>query len=252
MLRPVVADLHLHTVLSPCADYRMVPKLILGRAEEMGVELIAITDHNSGENALAVIEAAAGRVVTVLPGMEVESREGVHLLTLFDRQQQLQQWQETVYRALPPRENVERVLGTQLVVDADGNLRHKNPRRLITSVDLSMEEVILLSQELGGLCIPAHVDRPANGLLGVFGLLPQDLQAPALEISPGSTPEQLLGQYPGLEGKVLIRSSDAHNLNDIGRSTTTLLVEQPSVSEVRLAFRGEEGRLVLSLGQPWG
>ncbi len=223
----------------------MVPELIVGRAAELQIDLLGITDHNSGENAAAMLEAAEGTAVAVLPGMEVECREGVHLLTLFDRVEQLDRWQGFVYDALPPRENVERVFGAQLVVDAAGNLLRKNPRLLITAVDLSLEEVIALSQAMGGFCLPAHVDRPANGLLPVLGLLPTGLGTPALETSPVRTRAEVVQQYPELAGRPLIRSSDAHRLADIGRATTTFLMARPSVAEVGLACRRQEGRKLL-------
>ncbi|HEX2987515.1 MAG TPA: PHP domain-containing protein, partial [Chloroflexota bacterium] len=89
-----------------------------------------------------------------------------------------------------------------------------------TAVDLSLEEVVERSQGSGGLCVPAHVDRPANGLLSVLGMLPEDLRAPALEISPRIDIDGALKQYPQLAGNTLIRSSDAHTLEDIGKVAT--------------------------------
>ncbi len=246
MLKRLVADLHVHTVLSPCADYRMVPELILEQARLKGLDLLGVTDHNSGENAAAMMEAAEGSGVAVLPGMEVESREGVHLLTLFDDVPSLERWQAVVYGALPKRDNVERVFGAQLVVDVAGRLVDKNPRLLITAADLSLEEVVALSREIGALCLPAHVDRPANGLLAVLGLLPADLDAPALEISPWSSPAAARRRHPDLAGHTLIQSSDAHRLEDVGRVTTTFLVLGPSLAEIAMACRGEHGRKVVS------
>ena len=161
-----MADLHVHTVLSPCAEYRMVPALIIERAIESGLDMLAITDHNSGENAAAVMSAALDSGVTVFPGMEVETREGVHILTIFDTVDSLVRWQEQVYRALPNRENDDRAFGTQLIVDAEGNLLSVNRRLLITAVDLSIDEVVATVQQAGGVSIPAHVDRPSSGLLG--------------------------------------------------------------------------------------
>lgn len=246
MLRPFVADLHLHTVLSPCADYRMVPELIVERAVEAGLDLIAVTDHNSGENAEAMISAAGGSGVTVLPGMEVESREGVHVITLFDDPRALKGWQEVIYAALPPRENVEKLFGAQLVVDASGQLLRVNRRLLITGTDLSLDEVVDRCRAGGGLAVPAHVDRPANGLIGVLGLLPPGLEVAALEVSPRLDPEDARGTFPGLAGCTLIRSSDAHSLEYIGRGTTTFLMGEPSVDEILMALRRARGRGILS------
>ncbi|MHB0869309.1 MAG: PHP domain-containing protein [Chloroflexota bacterium] len=245
MMRRFVADLHVHTVLSPCAYYQMVPALLIERAAAVGIDLLGIADHNSGENAAAVVSAAEDSGIAVLPGMEVESREGVHLLTLFDDLEALERWQEIVYAALPPRENVEKVFGAQLVVDAAGRLLGKNTRLLIAAADLSLEEVVGLSQGIGGLCVPAHVDRPANGLLPVLGLLPAGLNVPALEVSRWSTPAASIRQFPELAGRTLIRSSDAHYLEELGKATTTFLMAKASVAEISLACRQQEGRGVI-------
>lgn len=244
MLSPCVADLHVHTVLSPCAEYRMVPSLIVQRAVDSGVGLIGVTDHNSGENAQAVVRAAKGSSVHVLPGMEVESREGVHLLALFDEIGALNRWQDAVYSALPPRQNDARLFGTQLVVDADGTLISVNQRLLATAAALSVEEVVRGVGLLGGLCIPAHVDRPANGLLGVLGMVPDGLGVPALEVSRNLSPQQAAQRFPQLKEITLVRSSDAHALEDVGKATTTFLIDELSVLEVSMACRGERGRLV--------
>lgn len=245
MLKRIVADLHIHTVLSPCAEYRMVPELIVERASQVGLNLIGVTDHNSGENAGAVMGAAKGTGIRVLPGMEVESREGVHILTLFDDIDGLEQWQEVVYAALPNRENDERVFGTQLVVDATGRLVGVNRRLLMTATDLSLEEVVAEVGRMDGLCVPAHVDRPANGLLSVLGLVPEGLEVPALEISPLHTPAEALARFPGVAGYALLRSSDAHALEDVGKAPTPLLMAAASVAEVAMACRGEGGRRVI-------
>lgn len=223
----------------------MVPELIVERASEVGLDLIGVTDHNSGGNAAAVVAAAGSSGVAVLPGMEVESREGVHILTLFDGLEALASWQEVIYAALPQRENVERVFGAQLVVDAAGQLVEVNKRLLIAAVDLSLEEVVELCRAGKGLPIPAHVDRPANGLLAVLGFLPPNLGAAALEVSPRLTRSAAVDAFPGLAGWPLIQSSDAHTLEDIGRATTTIMLGAPSLAEIALACRGEQGRAIL-------
>ena len=100
-----LADLHVHTVLSACADEEMLPEFIVERAQELGLGLIGVTDHNSAENAAAVVSAAQGSGVTVLPGMEVQTREEVHLVCLFDTLEQAGRWQDDVYGHLPPLKN---------------------------------------------------------------------------------------------------------------------------------------------------
>ncbi len=220
----------------------MVPELIVEGAIRSGLNLLAVTDHNSGENAEAVIEAARDTGVNVLAGMEVESREGVHILTIFDSADALAAWQATVYEALPNRENNERAFGTQLVVDAEGNLRGINRRLLITATDLGLEEIMSRTTRVGGISIPAHVDRPANGLIGVLGFIPAELNPIAVEVSRLIDPADAVKRYPQLAGTTILRSSDAHVLDDVGTVSTTFVIEEPSVLEISRACRGEMGR----------
>ena len=240
-----MADLHIHSVLSPCADYRMVPELIVEQAIEAGLDLVAITDHNSAENAAAVVAAAMDTQVVVIGGMEVECREGVHVLTLFDSIEPLELWQETVYRALPDKRNRESLFGVQLVVSKEGRLVRQNERLLITAADLSLQEVLETVRGLGGICIPAHIDRPAYGLISVLGFVPEGAGIAALEVSPFCDSDALLRQHPELSSWALIRSSDAHTLEQISAARTAFMMSAPSIRELDLACRGKLGRGVI-------
>ncbi|GFP27124.1 PHP domain-containing protein [Candidatus Hakubella thermalkaliphila] len=248
-LRPVRADLHIHTVLSACADYRMAPPLIVRTALQRGLDLIAITDHNSGENAGAVLRAAEGTGLTVLPGMELCTREEVHLVALFPELISLLCWQEEVYEALPHLANDEAVFGVQLVVDERGRFLGKNHRFLFAATDLSLEEAVRRITEIGGFCFPAHVDRPAFGLLTQLGFLPQDLDLPAVEISPRISCQAARERFPSLGSRVIIQASDAHRLEDIGLGMTVFSMAEPSFEELILASVGRDGRGVLGYGQ---
>jgi len=249
MLKPYVADLHIHTVLSACAEVEMMPPLIVERALELGLSLIAITDHNSAENVAAVMEAAKGTNLTVLPGMEVETREEVHLLCLFDTLEQVLTMQGRVYNHLPPLKNKDDIFGPQFVVDATGEFITYNDRLLLTATSLSVEEVVERVNELGGICIPAHVDRPSYSLLANLGLVPPHLDFPALEITPHAKLAELLKQFPDLASYTLIVGGDAHHLSEINPSIV-LTMEEPTVAELVLAFSSREGRRVEIIEEP--
>src|SRR5689334_21453276 len=132
------ADLHVHTVLSPCADVEMIPPLIVQQALEKKLDLIAITDHNSSANVRAVQKAAQGTSLTVMPGMEVQSREDVHLLTLFETLDALEAWQAQVDTALPNLPNDTEYFGEQFIVDDTGEFIRSEPRLLLNSTDFSI------------------------------------------------------------------------------------------------------------------
>ena len=235
------AELHVHTVLSPCAEIEMIPPLIVEKALAQGIRLIAITDHNATGNIRAVQKAAEGSGLVVLPGMELQTREEVHNLCIFDTLEQALALQETVDAALPNLENQPVYFGEQLLTDENGDFVEREPRLLSTSANLSLDEACNLVRGLGGLFIPAHVDRKAFGLIQMLGLVPEDLHADALEISRHLKPSKAAHKFPQLKGFALIQSGDVHRLDEF-MGVNLLQVENPTVAELRLALRQAEGR----------
>ncbi len=221
----------------------MIPPLIVRQARELGLGLIAITDHNTGENAEAVQRAAEGSGVAVLPGMEVQTREEVHVLCLFDTVAQLLDWQELVYASLPAIKNREDFFGAQFVVDETGDFVRMNERLLLTSVSMSIDETVSAVRARGGLVIAAHVDRPAYSLLSNLGFIPSGLALSALEISSHITPEGALSRFPQIAGWPLVISGDAHRLSEM-RANTLIALREPSIAELAMAFEKEGGRSV--------
>jgi PHP family Zn ribbon phosphoesterase len=236
-----LADLHVHTVLSACAETEMLPELIVGRAQELGLGLLAVTDHNSAENAAAVVTAAQGTGIAVLPGMELQTREEVHLLCLFDTLEQVALWQEEVYAHLPPLKNKEDVFGAQVILDAAGEPLGYNERLLLTATAFSLEEAVQKVRALNGICIPAHVDRPAYSVIANLGFIPPGLGIAGVEISHLIGPAEARARFPQLARYGLMASGDAHRLQDMARRTT-LKMESPTVAELALALVGEGER----------
>jgi PHP family Zn ribbon phosphoesterase len=243
MLSDFVVELHSHTVLSPCAAVEMIPPLIVRTALEKGLRVLAVTDHNASANVSAVQQAAAGTGLVIVPGMELQTREEVHLLCLFERLDQLEAWQARVDACLPDQPNVPDFFGEQFVVDATGDFIRSEPRLLLTSAQISLEAAVSEVMALGGLAIPAHVDRQAFGLLAQLGFVPAGLWVPALEISRYVTPEVAHRRFPQLAGHTLIQSGDAHSLDGY-LGATVLRMAAPTVAEVGLALRGAGGRSV--------
>lgn len=219
----------------------MFPELILERAQELGLGLIAVTDHNSAENAAAMLKAAKESGIVVLPGMEVQTREEAHMLCLFDTLEQVELWQDQVYAHLPRLKNKEEVFGTQIVLDVQGEPAGINDRLLATSTFFSVEEVVQRVQQLNGLCIPSHVDRPSYSIIANLGFIPPDLEIVGVEISHLVGPKEARARFPQLERYGLVGNGDAHRLNEIGRRTTFKIVE-PTVAELALALAGAEER----------
>ncbi len=230
------ADLHIHTVLSPCAEIEMLPPLIVEEALARGIQIIAITDHNASANVEAVQQAARAHGIFVLPGMELQTQEEVHVLCLFDTLEQVRDFQAWVDGLLPNLENNPEYFGLQLVVDAAGELVREEKRMLLASVNASLEQAAQMVAGLGGLLIPAHVDRKAYGLISVLGLVPQDVAIEGLEISRLVTPEAACQLFPQIKDYPLVQDGDAHRLEEMLGSTYFTL-ETPSIAEMRMALR---------------
>jgi 3',5'-nucleoside bisphosphate phosphatase len=235
------ADLHVHTVLSPCAEVEMIPPLIVQKALEKNIDLIAITDHNASANVGAVQKAAEGTGLTVLPGMEVQSREEVHLLTLFETLDALQAWQGEVDRSLPDLPNRPEFFGEQFVVDETGEFLRGEPRMLLTSTRFSIDQIFDRVRTLGGIVIPAHVERFSFGLFPTLGLISESWNLLALEISRHTRPQKAVETFPALRTYPLIQSGDVHRLNEF-LGTTVFNLASPTLMEIQMAFNQINGR----------
>jgi PHP family Zn ribbon phosphoesterase len=220
----------------------MVPSLIVAQALERELKIIAVTDHNTTDNVEAVMLAARGTDLVVIPGMELETREEVHVVVLLPDLASAREWQRFVFAHLPDLPNDDMVFGAQVVMDAEDELVRYEQRRLLVASDLSIDEAVKQAHRFGGFCVPAHVDRPSYGLLGVLVFIPPELDAPAVELSRHIKLEDAVRRWPELLDRTLVRSSDAHTLEDIGVARTLFELEQPTLAELELAYRGLQGR----------
>ncbi|SDF20271.1 PHP domain-containing protein [Sporolituus thermophilus] len=245
-MRRYVADLHVHTVLSPCAAVEMTPRNIILHAAAVGIDIVAITDHNAGDNVPAALAAAAGTGVTVLPGMEVETREEVHLIVLFDQLAALREWQRLVEANSPYLVNDAARFGAQFVVDAEDNLLEEKERLLLTSLKIGVAETVTAVSSLGGLCIAAHIDRPSYSILSQLGFVPDDLSLAAVEVSGRVNLREARGRFPQAGKLPFVTASDAHTIDDFIRGPKTVfLIEQPTLAELRQALYGQNQRKVV-------
>jgi PHP family Zn ribbon phosphoesterase len=217
----------------------MIPPVIIKEALRKNIDLIAITDHNATGNIGAVMEAANGTDLCVLPGMELQTQEEVHVLCLFDGLEQAEAWQRSVDSRSANIPNDEEKIGEQYIVDPTGKFIRKEPKMLIANVEMSVEEAVYGVNALGGLVIPAHVERRAYGLLAILGFASPLFEA--LEISRHTTPEVVREQYPQIKGFPLFQSGDVH-YRDGFLGAMEFTIETPCISEIRKAMRGVDGR----------
>jgi 3',5'-nucleoside bisphosphate phosphatase len=219
----------------------MLPPLIVQEAISAGIQIIAITDHNATANIAAVQKAAEGTGLIVLPGMELQTREEVHVLCLFNELDAALELQKTVDQFLPSIPNDPEHFGVQLVVDAAGDLVSQEERLLLTSVDISLQEAFKRVTELNGLFIPAHVNRKAYGLIEVLGFVPFDTPVEVLEISRHIKPADVPAKFPQIKGYPLIQDGDVHRLDEF-LGVNSFHISAPTMQEFRLAFKSQDGR----------
>jgi PHP family Zn ribbon phosphoesterase len=222
----------------------MRPQAIVHQALTAGLEMIAICDHNSAENVAAFVSAGSARGLTVLPGMEITSKEEIHLLALFDRPEECMALQEIVYQNLPG-ENVEEVFGSQTVINERDEAIGINRKMLIGATLLPLERIVSVVGSLQGVTIASHIDRQAFSLLGQLGFIPEGIPLDGLEISRRTSKEEAQKRFHSYQRFSFVRSSDAHTLEDIGKNITHFLLEKTTSEEIKLALHHREGRRVL-------
>ncbi|MDD5264356.1 MAG: PHP domain-containing protein [Candidatus Bipolaricaulis sp.] len=236
-MRAFVADLHIHTCLSPCGSLRMSPRAIVAAARSGGLDLIAVTDHNTAGMVEEVARAARAAGLHVLPGIEVETQEEVHLLAYFDDLSSCQDFAAEVYPFLPDRANDPELFGDQVAVDDDETIVYAEAKLLLNALALSLEEVVARVVRRGGLVVPAHVDRTPYGLVTQLGFGPEDLRFPLVEVDGSSRPKEC---GPGAAQW----SSDAHVPEVIGSRVSVFRMKGPTVDEIRRAALGVGGRSI--------
>jgi len=238
------ADLHIHTVLSPCGSLEMSPKVIVKNALERNLDIIGITDHNSTKQCYEVVKLAKEKGLAVLCGAEVTTKEEVHCLTFFENFEKLEAFQDYLDTHLPNIPNDTEMFGHQVWVDAEENILGQENRLLISAIDQSIDEVKAMVQSLGGLFIPAHVDRGRFSMYSQLGFMPSDLQPDAIGLSPNAKVDEMLAKYPELNNFTMLRSSDAHVPVAIGTYFTVFEMEVFSFDEMKMALHRVNGRNV--------
>lgn len=218
------ADLHIHSCLSPCGDNDMTPGNILGMAVVKGLEIVAISDHNAARNLPAAEKIAEAYGLLLVPAIEITTSEEVHMLGYFPDVQTAVDFGTMLKTHLPPKKNKPAFFGEQLVMDEDDNVIDHEDALLIGATDLSLEECAAKVRAVGGVPVPAHINRGSNGLLVNLGMMPP---------SPTFTTVEVWRHLPcplePMENKHVLHSSDAHYLEDIQEPEFSLRLPEKSV-----------------------
>ncbi len=239
------ADLHIHSLLSPCGSLEMSPMNIVNAALEAQLDIIAITDHNSTKQAQLIQKIGSEKGIWVICGAEINSAEEVHVLTLFESPDALVQFQLFINKHTRKVKNNPDLFGDQVVVDENEMIVEELEFLLINSLEAGLSEIETEVHHLGGLFIPAHIDRPYNGILSQLGMIPENLNADAFEISYKASIDEWQNSSKIPQGVSLLKNSDAHFPEQIGKGYTIFNMKERTFNELRKALRQEDGRSIL-------
>lgn len=214
----------------------MTPGNIVGMAVVKGLEVIALTDHNSCKNCEPLLTLAKEYGILAIPGMELCTVEEVHVLCLFEDLKHAMDFDSYVYRHLLPLPNREDIFGRQLLCNAKDEYTGKVDNLLIHATDIGFDKVYELMKDFHGLMIPAHIDKTSNSLLSNLGFIPPDSLFRCVEVKDMKKREALENTNPYLKQCRIISDSDAHQLGDINEPIHYIEVEERSVMGILKAL----------------
>lgn len=224
-------DLHIHSCLSPCGDMDMTPNNIVNMASLLGLDLIAVSDHNSALNLPAVFAAAKGTGLTVVPAIEANSAEEVHVLCLFETLEDALACSEEFYGHLPPVINRPDIFGEQVIMDQNDKPVGTVDKLLINALDLGLDGLLETVKRHRGLAVPAHVDKTSYSILANLGYIPPEYGFTCIEVKNPEASVEFSGQR--------ITDSDAHYLEDIAEPVRFLDLYEKSARAVLERLRSE-------------
>lgn len=224
-------DLHIHSCLSPCAEKDMTPNNIVNMSLLKGLDIIAVSDHQSGGNARAVAEVGRTAGLVVIPAMEFCTNEEIHLLSLFPDIESLLRFEQELSAAAPILANRPDIFGEQLLCDAEDEVTGHIDRMLLAAGPWDTGESLARISRLGGVVVPAHVDRDSYGMIAVLGTLPEEYGFGLMELSGSADETMFRAAHPELKHLSVLRNSDAHRLWEISEPVWQLPIDRGSVEQ---------------------
>lgn len=239
-------DLHIHTCLSPCGSLEMSPSAIVDTALSRGLDVIAITDHNSTLQCPEIQALGTKAGLTVFAGAEVTTREEAHCIALFGSDGARFAFQQYLEAHLPSVPNDPDRFGDQVWVNRDNEIIGEVPHLLISALDQSVDKVAAYVRKLGGLFMAAHVERPLFSLISQLGFIDSSLLLDGVEYNDAARYAALVSRHAYLSNYVSYSASDAHYLEQIGTKSSMWLAPLPSFNNLRRAFAQRNESLIFS------
>lgn len=229
-MTPYYYDLHIHSCLSPCSDDDMTPNNIAAMAALKGLQIVALTDHNSCKNCPAFFEACKRQGMIAVAGMELSTAEDIHLVCLFPELDDAMRFDAEIEKHLMDVENRPEIFGNQLILDGSDEQIGEEKRLLISATDLWLSDAIALARSFGAHVHPAHVDRESNGIISILGDIPQEHDFDCLEFNNPSNIEAIKAKYAVARSARHVVSSDAHHLWDINEADNYIMIDDEPYS----------------------
>ena len=216
-MNKVAIDLHIHSALSPCGEAEMTPNNIVNMALLKGLDVIAVTDHNSAKNLPAIMAVAKKnkKALGILAGIEVTTKEEAHILAYFETLAAAMELDRILYQHLPEVLNKKELFGAQTIMDEHDQIIGEVDKLLISATDIGVSQLWELVTNLGGILVPAHIDRKSYSLIGSLGFMPPELGIKTCEVSKTETIENVLKRFRFFKEYQFIHGSDAHRLEEI-------------------------------------
>lgn len=210
-------DLHIHSCLSPCGDDDMTPGNIVGMSLLNGLQIVALTDHNSVKNCPAFFKIAKENGIIPVAGVELTTSEDVHAVCLFRTLEAAMEFGDYIESRRMRIKNEPEIFGNQLIINENDEVCGEEPDLLINAVGISLDEAYDEVTRRGGVCYPAHIDRSSNGIIAMLGDFPPEPAFTAFELNDIASLEECKARHSVLIERQLVHvaSSDAHYLTDI-------------------------------------
>ena len=225
-------DFHLHSCLSPCGDNDMTPYNLVNMAKILGLDIIALTDHNSAQNCRAAMPVGESVGLTVVPGMELCTSEEVHIVCLFDDVNNAEAFSDYVLSTVPPVKNRPEIFGDQLMMNGGDGIVGTQELLLTTASGISIENAVETVGQYGGVCYPAHIDRSSYSVISNLGMITDEMNFAAVEMTENTDQNEYRSKYPIIKDMPVFVSSDAHYLENMREAKHTIDVAENSAKAV--------------------
>lgn len=225
-------DFHTHSCLSPCGDNDMTPYNLVNMSKLLGLDIIALTDHNTCRNCEAAQKVGNEIGLTVIPGMELCTAEEVHVVCLFPDCESAVKFSDYIHTTMPPVNNRPDIFGEQLIMDERDNVIGSEDILLTLASSVSISNVCELVESYNGACYPAHIDRSSYSVLSNLGMITEDMGFNAVEMTADADREMLIKNHPILDGAAVFVDSDAHYLENLKDAVNTIDLPEKSAKAV--------------------